>query len=435
MKSLSHALALFLWSLCIGTPDATAQNASAENIQKLRGQLESLRQEQLAQIASIRERTDEQIRTIELELAQFDAPLPHTVPAATPAPEEKSSRSASAFPPLSGDIRIRYERNFDTGAAPDRNRVMLRARLGVRHAISDRITIAARLATGDPDDPNSTDTTLSDFLDDLSVSLDQAYVRLELGDFDLHAGKVPNTFTSTELVFDSDVNPQGFSGSWKLRSTDHSAIHLRGAYFLVQEQASGPDSALRALQAALSLSGSSAWRHEFAFALYDYELAGLSGSDSGDTRTNLLTPSGERYRSDFNLLDFVASSSFETASHRRPFRAVGNYVRNRGAASAGDTGYSLDFTFGRASDPGDLRIGSGYAVAETDAVLAAFSQDNTTLGSNYRQYSLGVDYVLMRGAVLNATWYYYRLNEVADAVAGATGTWMNRVRFNILLRF
>ena len=435
MKSSSHALGFLLLCLWVETPDAIAQDATAENVQKLREQLESLRQEQLAQIARIRERTDEQIRMIELELAQNRAPSPHTVPATKPAPGERPSQSASVFPQLFGDLRLRYERNFDTRRAPDRNRAMLRARLGVRHSLSDRLTIAARLVTGDPGDPNSTDTTLSDFFDDLSVSLDQAYARLELDDFDLYAGKVPNSFTSTELVFDSDVNPQGVSGSWKHRVTDHSALHLRGAYFIVQEQASGPESTLRALQGALSLSGSSAWRHEFAFALYDYELAGLVGADSGDTRTNLLTPGGEQYRSDFNLFDFVVSSSFDAAGHRWPLRAVGNYVRNHGAASAGDTGYSLDFTLGRASNPGDLRIGSGYAVAETDAVLAAFSQDNTTLGSNYRQYSLGIDYVLMRGAVLNATWYYYRLNEVADAVAGATGTWMNRVRFNILLKF
>ncbi|MBK6718380.1 MAG: hypothetical protein IPG62_00525 [Sphingomonadales bacterium] len=43
----------------------------------------------------------------------------------------------------------------------------------------------------------------------------------------------------------------------------------------------------------------------------------------------------------------------------------------------------------------DWRFGCGYAETGVDAVLAAFSHDNTDLATNYRQHTLLVDYVVV----------------------------------------
>ena len=65
------------------------------------------------------------------------------------------------------------------------------------------------MTTGNQDDPNSSDITLGDFLDDLTISLDRAYLGVRLGDLFLSGGKFANPFLRTDLVWDGDVNPQG----------------------------------------------------------------------------------------------------------------------------------------------------------------------------------------------------------------------------------
>src|SRR3546814_16956546 len=74
-------------------------------------------------------------------------------------------------------MRVRQEWNFVPGH--DRSRTAVRARLRASYAIDDHFTIGTQIATGDPDDPNSTDVTLGSFVDDFAVSLDQAGVRSE----------------------------------------------------------------------------------------------------------------------------------------------------------------------------------------------------------------------------------------------------------------
>src|SRR3546814_18442064 len=87
--------------------------------------------------------------------------------------------------------------------------MQVRCRLGATWAASDRITVGARLATGDADNPNSSDVQLSDWLDDLDVSLDMAYLRYDFDRLSLYGGKMPQPFARTDLVWDGDVNPAG----------------------------------------------------------------------------------------------------------------------------------------------------------------------------------------------------------------------------------
>ena len=107
-------------------------------------------------------------------------------------------------------------------------------------------------------------------------------------------------------------------------------------------------------------------------------------------------------------------------------RVIGDYVHNTGAADL-NTGWEADIYLGRAQRGGDVRFRYGFGVAETDAVLAAFSHDNTTLGTNYEIHTLAVDALPYNGLLLNATLYYYRPHEVA---AGATRDYQKRLRLN-----
>ena len=83
----------------------------------------------------------------------------------------------------------------------------------------------------------------------------------------------------------------------------------------------------------------------------------------------------------------------------------------------------------------DWRFGYGYAQTGVDAVLTAFSQDNTNLASNYRQHTLFADYVIVPNMILNATFYRYKAKSALFTPAFSTDDWVNRLRFNMLVNF
>ena len=71
-------------------------------------------------------------------------------------------------------------------------------------------------------------------------------------------------------------------------------------------------------------------------------------------------------------------------------------------------------------------------MAETDAVLAAFSHDNIALGTNYRLHALTLDYVPFPKTLLTAYWYHYQ-PDVATAALGRD--WIERIRLAFTVSF
>lgn len=332
---------------------------------------------------------------------------------------------------VTGDFRLRSQGDYADGIR-DRHSGQVRGRLGATYRINDRITVGARLATGDPDDPNSTDVQLSNFADDLQVSLDQAFLQLDLGDLKLYGGKLPQPFTRTELVWDGDVNPQGVSAVYKKALGGDSVLRASGLFFIVDENAVAADSTMLGAQLGYDVAASPRLKFEISAAYYDYQLGSVIGADNGDFRSNARRPDGS-YRSDFDLGDVIVGATWTGANPRWPVRLVGDYVHNFGAASSQDTGFGLDVSVGRTSQANDWRLTYGYAVAQTDAVLAAFSQDNLALATSYRLHALTLDYVPLPKTLISAIWYHYRPDEVGGA--GVANDWSERVRLAFLVSF
>jgi hypothetical protein len=362
------------------------------------------------------------------------APLPPPTSGAV-APVQSASAATLDAPRLavSGDVRVRYEANSGDAAARDRHRAVLRARLRGSYTFNDWLSTGAQLTTGDPDDPNSTDITLGQFDDDLMVSLDQAYLRLKPGRFDVHLGKLPLPFVRTDLVWDGDVSPGGGSVVHTAK-LGGATLRTAGLYFVIDEAANGPDSRMIGGQVAVSPPLPAGWQGQLAVGYYDYTLNSLLGADSGDFRTNRTTGTGDarRYLSDFNLLDAIGWLSYDGFGPKRQLRLSGNYVRNLGAEPNAQDGYEIDLAFGRLTQAGDWRGSYMYAEADPDAVLAAFSHDNTAFGSNYLQHGLTLEHALTSHLFLNATLYHYRPKLALDGLAL---DWRQRLRLNIMASF
>lgn len=413
---------------------ATGAHAQSQTdpVSLLRHELDLMRAEQARANARITE-----LEAALTKVAQAQ-PTSAAVAVATPqlaatAPSPKIASPSRLT--LSGDIRVRYETNFGARNTPDRSRGVMRARLRGAYALNDWLNVGAQLVTGDPNDPNTTDVTLTRFNDKLSVSLDQMYLRAKFGNLQIDAGKIVLPFTKTEMVWDGDVAPQGISAAFQVPLGADTRLKASGLYFLIDEAVAGRDSAMLGAQLALDFPLHNDLKIELAAGYYDYRLNSLAGGDAGDFRTNRFR--NGRYLSDFNLLDLFGAMTWQGLGPKWPVRLVGNYVKNLGAADGEDSGYTVEVALGRTGKAHDWRIGYGYAQTDVDAVLAAFSNDNddSSIATNYFQHALSVDYTVNPHLIVTATGYRYRPKNPLFAGASDPAIWLNRVRFNALVSF
>ncbi len=349
---------------------------------------------------------------------------------------------AQAQEPLkfSGDFRVRHERTTkqEPGATPDirdpRNREVVRFRFGMNKKINGLFNFGARLATGSPDDPNTTDITLGDFVNDLTISLDRAYMEMNYKNLFLTGGKFANPFRSTELVWDGDVNLQGFGASYTFSGSKTIVPKVTGVYHITDEQTTAGDSYMWGGQLQFAINPNPDWSLTLAGGYYDHSIKSLASANSGDINSNFLTADKKAYLSDFDLVDAVVSFDYRGFSERWPLRFVGDFVKNRGAALGEDEGYGADLYLGKVTRKNDWRFQYGYALAENDAILAAFAHDNTTLASNYEQHTLSIDYVAVENTILNVTLYHYRRHHIKSATS-IENEFFTRLRLNALVTF
>jgi len=331
---------------------------------------------------------------------------------------------------VSGDLRVRQEWNFIDGR--NRSRTALRARLRASYAISDTLSVGTQIATGDPDDPNSTDVTLGNFADDFAVSLDQAWIRYRRGGLTAYAGKFPQIVQRTDMLWDSDVSPQGAALAYAA-SLGGATLDARALWFVIDEAAVARDSDMIGGQLALTTPVASGLKLGLTGSYYHYRLGSVAGADAGDFRGNLMA--GGRYRSDFHLAEAIGTLSWTGPLPRWPIAFTADYVRNFGAAVPGDTAFNLELAMGRTKAPGDVRLTYNYSEVEVDSVLAAFSHDNIDLSTNYRLHGLGLAYVPASNVQLDLLWYHYRPLDPAYAGSVPPTGWLDRIRLALMVGF
>jgi len=115
---------------------------------------------------------------------------------------------------LSGDVRLRAEPFF--GGPPDQSLDRVRGRVRVRFNalanLGSQFRTGFTLASGDINDPTSTNQNLTGFYTRKTIALDQAFVEYAPTAFkplSLTAGKFRYPWYNTELTWDKDLNPEG----------------------------------------------------------------------------------------------------------------------------------------------------------------------------------------------------------------------------------
>jgi len=115
---------------------------------------------------------------------------------------------------FSGDVRLRAEPFFGgpSDQSLDRARARVRARFNAFATLGEQFRAGLTLASGDINDPTTTNQTLTGFYARKAVALDQAFVEFNPKVFKyltLTGGKFRYPWYNTELTWDKDLNPEG----------------------------------------------------------------------------------------------------------------------------------------------------------------------------------------------------------------------------------
>ncbi len=433
-------VSLIMAGLILATPVyAQSNSAQQTTIEQLQLQIIEIQKESARQLEALKAQTDQQLQRLQ---AQIDRMSVSATPVeSTPAGQASRQQVVASTPSkldklkISGDFRLRYENNSSYGDIPSWDRGVLRGRMAASYQLTDQVTLGGRLVTGDPDNPRTADTTIGDFVSDLDISLDQAYVAYRNDRLFLTGGKFAKPFSSTELVWDGDVNPQGLGGHIDLFKNDAINARLSGVYFLINENLAAQSSSMLGGQLSLSGNSEGTWNWSVHSAYYDYDMGTLSPTAPGGPRGNNLAPGSLKYLSDFNLWDTMATLGYTGFGDRWNVKLIADYVKNTGAKVDQDSGYGFDLFVGRLSTQGDLLFRYGYAQAETDAVLGMFSNDNIILPTNYELHTFAVDYALMPHTFVGLTHYEFRQLDPVPNEISFYDDWASRTRLNLYFTF
>ena len=376
-----------------------------------------------------------------------------------------------------GDIRLRYQGDyFADGNAPginfvfapdglgsftdpvnteeERQRVRIRARLGLTAKVSDAVSAGFRLTTGTLTDPISTNQTLGNNFNKFSLVLDRAFVKAQPWDWlSVTGGRMPNPFFSTDLVWDDDLNFDGVAvtlnplvrsdsnvkpfftvGAFPLQEVETSAINLAEDKWLYAAQAGldwkmGANTRGRLGLAYYDYRDIAATEDPVFDGFYDYADSVLRSRQKGNTRFEVAAlddPGLYGLAAAYSLVNLTATLDL---AYFEPVHVIldGDVVKNVGYDEAkvnkllGDTleaktlGWQTKVTVGwpAVQNKGDWQVFLGYRHLERDAVLDAFADSDFRLGgTNNKGYFVGGLYGLDRNTWLSAKWLS------ADAIDG-----------------
>ena len=288
---------------------------------------------------------------------------------------------------FSGDFRLRDEPFF--GGPSDqsqvRNRERFRLRVNATAKLNDDINGGFTLASGDINDPISTNQTTNQFYTRKSIAIDKAFVNYnphQVKPLTLTGGKFAYPWYNTELTWDKDLNPEGLAQTlaFDLKTPLLKHIALVGFELPFAEVAGSSINNKSIVQSAVyggqlqTAWQFASWLRFSAYSgFYNYHNAdpialavqkaslknpttpltgtlplsatGLQNSVLTTTQTGIVTVNktpistgvktitDSQFASKFGLLDSLARFDILTHSPRWPVTLIGDYVQNTEACS------------------------------------------------------------------------------------------------------
>jgi hypothetical protein len=339
-----------------------------------------------------------------------------------------------------------------TNTTEDRDRMRMRATLGVNAKVTPAISTGLRLTTGSSTDPTSTSQTQGIYANKYTFSLDRAFLKINSDDtlpwLTASAGRIPNPWFGAGLVWNDSLNFEGVAltadpftrigATWR----PYATVGMFPLQDIERSSAVKANSKwLYGLQAGTEWVPSAKTRAKVGLAYYDFQ--NISGVQNASNSNNLAygrTAADVRQKGNtlFNIADPVTAAASPLYGLAADYQVLnltgvldmnlfnpvhviltGDYVENIGAsrgATAARTsgsinrdlqtkGYLARVAVGMPSmlQKDDWQLSLAYRYLEADAVVDAFTDSDFHLGgTNNKGYIVGAQYGLGKNSWLTA---------------------------------
>ncbi len=353
---------------------------------------------------------------------------------------------------ISGDLRYRHD-HTDVEAERDGQarwlngveRQRIRARLRLQAMINDDWDAIFRISSGTSRIPNSTNQDLEDAFSRKNLWLDLGYFNWHPAakqGLNVLGGKMKNPFYRAgrnELIWDSDVNPEGLAVRYMKRLSDVDRVFLNGGGFWVDESTLDVDTSLWGAQAYL--------RHTIRNP--NYVLAGAGYFDYGNIEgqealSNTWLPkrpspslffgntSSEPngvYVNDYDIFEAFGEYGFEYGT--MPLALFASWVQNTAARTDEDTGWLVGTRFNKIKGPGSWLFIYDYRELEADAAVGGFTESDFVFGrTDSRGHRFVFKYLITKGLLTAVTYYH-----AEDVGGGDFELDYRRLMVDLVLRF
>jgi len=267
----------------------------------------------------------------------------------------------------------------------NRQRLVLRARLGVNAKVSDDTSLGLRLSTGSNSGPTSSSQTLGSHFNKAGLVIDRAFLRWEPRyDIRFIGGRMANPFFGSDLLWPDDLSFDGVAlqGEHNLAPGLH-AFATAGAFPLEEFNVDQRDKWLYAMQLGAEGAIGSSAQLRVGLAMYHFaNVEGVRESDPapGGSRAgtvpylNSQYPANVRLKGNtlINLNDptSTAAPTWGLASKFKPLNLTALLTLK--AFDPLEIGLGIDWVRNSAFDIGDIRrrAGTGVGTSAVDGLEA-----------------------------------------------------------------
>ena len=311
---------------------------------------------------------------------------------------------------VKGDFRLREQyQKKDEGE--DRWRTRIRARLGLDAMVNERTRVGIGIATGQ-NDPRSTNLTLSDSEGADDIKLDFAYGQYMLTDWmTLTGGKFKNPIWASfsDLVWDTDVNPEGAAAQFA-RTCGNGGWFVNTGYLVLDEHSgSGDDPFMLFVQPGFDYFFNE--KTNMRGAGIHYNTTHTEGTTLDySSKTNTGATTGLAY--EYDLFGATAQLNMLTLHPKLPYTSLfADYIYNTDPDDD-NKGWLVGFSLGeeKVKEKGHWQVRYSYRKLERDAVPDILpDSDFFSGGTNVKGHEGIFEYGISKNMSLSAD--YYRSEE------------------------
>ncbi len=410
--------------------------------------------------------------------------------------QEKLEQRLKSFGPFtfSGDLRLRAEPTFGGPAdhSQDQLRERYRLRFNAETILNDQIHGGFSLASGDLNNPISTNQSANQFDTRTPIAIDRAYATYTPSWFrplTVTGGKFAYPWFNTELVWDKDLNPEGagetlafnvktsllkkvtavgfqlpFAENKRTATTDKRRFNTMvygeqlqtvwqlGSRLKLSVYGSFYDWKYADSVALSVLAANSASPGDGLLTLNNN---GLQNSIAVVTGTNATTGAktitSAQFASKFGILDSLGQIDIQTPSERWPVTLIGDFAQNTRACenipnvAAGAVlsapcdsharhAYWLETSVGRTAKKGDWQFNYTRIVIEREAVLGAFNYSEIFPSTDVEIHRPEILYQLFDNVTLQLNGLFGRPLGSAGSPAPVQPLW-ERLQFDMTYKF